>query len=45
MPLEYVTVVFKDDFENTMYMYVSFIFRKIKKILEIILKKACLKVS
>lgn len=46
MPLEYVTVVFKDDFENTMYMYVSFIFRKIKKkILEIIRKKACLKVS
>lgn len=40
MPLEYVTVVFKDDFENTMYMYVSFIFRKIKKILEIILKKS-----
>lgn len=42
MPLEYVTVVFKDDFENTMYMYVSFIFRKIKKILEIILKKKSL---
>lgn len=34
------STVFKDDFENTMYMYVSFIFRKIKKILEIILRKS-----
>lgn len=40
MPLEYVTVVFKDDFENTMYMYVSFIFRKIKKSLKLFFFKS-----
>lgn len=46
MSLEYVIVVFKDDFENTIYMYVSFIFRKIKKkSLKLFKKKACLKVS
>lgn len=40
MFLEYVIVVFKDDFENIMYMYVFFIFFKIKKIFEIIFKKS-----